>query len=119
MAAKRLRTKSVPASVARRFAACLMFWPATTSSAICIPVLGALLPRAIAPRWMSGATLRSKPPKKTTQPISSLYSSTDKVGQCSPHLSGVVVVVVHSSKESVLAESEMKRHRHLSPIEWY
>ena len=34
----------------------------------CIPVLRALLPRAIAPRLMSGATLRSKPPNKLPCP---------------------------------------------------
>ena len=51
--------------------------------------------------------------------MSSQHFRTNKVGQWPSHLSSVVVVVDHSSKEALLSASKMKRHRHLSSFEWY
>ena len=56
-----LYIRFLPAAVALRFAAFLTFLPATTSPAICAPVVSARFPKATSPLLIRGATVRRRP----------------------------------------------------------
>ena len=65
---RRLCIRFLPAAVALRFAAFLTFLPATTSPAICAPVVSARFPKATAPLLIRGATVRRRPLNKLPNP---------------------------------------------------
>ena len=64
----RLCIRFLPAAVALRFAAFLTFLPATTSPAICAPVVSARFPKATAPRLIRGVTVGRRPLNKLPNP---------------------------------------------------
>ena len=90
---RRLCIIFLPAAVALRFAAFVTFLPATTSPAICAPVVSARFPKTTAPLLIRGATVRRRPMNKLPNPCP-LWSA-GKVGQCPIHLPRIVVVVIH------------------------
>ena len=75
---RRLCIRCLPAAVALRFAAFLTFLSATTSPAICAPVVSARFPKAAAPRLMRGATVRRRPLNKLPIPCSLFTRAPEK-----------------------------------------
>ena len=65
---RRLCIRCLPAASALRFAAFFMLLPATTSPAICVPVVSARFPNATAPQLTRRATDRRRPLNKLPNP---------------------------------------------------
>ena len=65
---RRLCIRFLPAAVALRVSALSTFLPATTSPAICTPVVSTRFPKATAPRLIRGATVRRRPLNKLPNP---------------------------------------------------
>ena len=65
---RRLCNMFLPAAVSLLFAAFLTFLPATTSPAICAPVVSACFPKTTAPRLVRGTTVRRRPLNKLPNP---------------------------------------------------
>ena len=82
--ARRLLIRALPAAVALRFVAFLIFRPDTTSPAICAPVVSARFPSARAPRLISGATDRRRPLNKLPKPCPLCTRAPVKYGNAPP-----------------------------------
>ena len=92
---RRLCIKFLPAAVALRFAAFLTFLPATTSPAICAPVVSARFPQSDSTSSDQRGNRSEETTEQTSKPVPPLDTSASKVGQCPTHLPRIVVVVIH------------------------
>ena len=93
---RRFCIRFLPAAVALRFAAFLTFLPATTSPAICAPVVSARFPKESDITSSDQRGNRSEETtEQTSKPMPPLDTSAGKVGQCPTHLPRIVVVVIH------------------------
>ena len=92
---RRLCIKFLPAAVALRLAAFLTFLPATTSPAICAPVVSARFPQSDSTSSDQRGNRSEETTEQTSKPVPPLDTSASKVGQCPTHLPRIVVVVIH------------------------